>query len=52
MQVASGQGTVALELLSQLTPDQLQTVYVPVGGGGLITGRCPDVQCQRRGQSR
>ncbi|KAK9804127.1 hypothetical protein WJX73_002034 [Symbiochloris irregularis] len=37
-EVASGQGTVALELLSQLTPEQLHTVYVPVGGGGLITG--------------
>lgn len=46
MQVAAGQGTVALELLAQLTPDQLGTVYVPVGGGGLITGRSSCVQGQ------
>ena len=39
-QIAGGQGTVALELLSQLTPEQLQTIYVPVGGGGLIAGTC------------
>eukprot|EP00891_Asterochloris_glomerata_P002234 jgi/Astpho2/2234/Aster-03215 len=32
----SGQGTIAIELLEQV-PD-LGTVYVPVGGGGLIAG--------------
>lgn len=36
--MAAGQGTIALELLSQLTPDDMQTVYVPVGGGGLVAG--------------
>ncbi len=34
--VIAGQGTVALELLEQV-PD-LATVYVPMGGGGLIAG--------------
>ena len=38
-QVAGGQGTVAIELLTQLSPGQLDTVLVPVGGGGLISGR-------------
>ncbi len=34
--VIAGQGTVALELLSQL--EQLDQVVVPVGGGGLLSG--------------
>ena len=34
--VAAGQGTVALEILDQC-PD-VQTVVVPIGGGGLISG--------------
>ncbi len=34
--VAAGQGTVGLELLEQV-PD-LQTLVVPIGGGGLISG--------------
>ena len=38
LQVAGGQGTVAVELLQQLGPDGMDTVYVPVGGGGLIAG--------------
>ena len=37
-QVAGGQGTIALELLSQLPADKLDAVFVPVGGGGLISG--------------
>ena len=37
-QVAGGQGTIALELLSQLPADALHAVFVPVGGGGLISG--------------
>lgn len=36
LHVIAGQGTVAVELLDQV-PD-LETVYVPVGGGGLISG--------------
>ena len=35
-QVAGGQGTIAIELLEQV--QDLGTVYVPVGGGGLISG--------------
>lgn len=36
--MAGGQGTIALELLSQLPAGQLDAVFVPVGGGGLISG--------------
>ena len=35
-QVVGGQGTIAIELLRQL--DSFDTVIVPVGGGGLISG--------------
>lgn len=35
--VIAGQGTVAVELLRQ-SPDRLDAVFVPVGGGGLISG--------------
>ena len=34
--VIAGQGTIGLELLEQL--DRMDQVYVPVGGGGLISG--------------
>src|SRR5262249_16668380 len=34
--IVGGQGTVGLELLRQL--EQIDTVVVPVGGGGLISG--------------
>lgn len=34
--VIAGQGTIALELLSQL--DNIDIVVVPIGGGGLISG--------------
>lgn len=36
--VIAGQGTIALELTKQLILDQLDAVFVPVGGGGLIAG--------------
>ncbi|PTA66853.1 threonine ammonia-lyase, biosynthetic [Deinococcus arcticus] len=36
--VLAGQGTVALELLRQLDTEGPVTVFVPVGGGGLIAG--------------
>ena len=35
--VIAGQGTVAMELLRQ-HPEPIHSVYVPVGGGGLIAG--------------
>lgn len=35
-QVIAGQGTIGLELLEQL--DNITTVVVPIGGGGLISG--------------
>ncbi len=37
LEVIAGQGTVGVELLQQC-PDQLDAVFVPVGGGGLIAG--------------
>ncbi|GGS07796.1 L-threonine dehydratase [Deinococcus sedimenti] len=36
--VLAGQGTVALEVLRQVEVDGPLTVFVPVGGGGLIAG--------------
>lgn len=36
--VIAGQGTIALELTRQIRLDQLDVVFVPVGGGGLIAG--------------
>lgn len=35
-QVVGGQGTIAIELLQQL--DQIDVVFVAIGGGGLISG--------------
>jgi len=34
--VMAGQGTIALELLRQ--EDRIDTIFVPIGGGGLISG--------------
>ena len=36
LQVIGGQGTIAIELARQL--EQIDAVFVPVGGGGLISG--------------
>lgn len=36
--VLAGQGTVALEVLRQVEAEDSYTVFVPVGGGGLIAG--------------
>ena len=36
LQIIGGQGTIAVELLEQM--DTIDTVLVPVGGGGLISG--------------
>ena len=36
-EVIAGQGTVAMEILRQ-QPGQLDAIFVPVGGGGLIAG--------------
>ena len=35
--VIAGQGTIAMELLRQ-NPEELDAVFIPVGGGGLISG--------------
>lgn len=36
--VVAGQGTIALELTRQIILDDLDAIFVPVGGGGLIAG--------------
>ncbi len=35
---AGGQGTIAAEILTQLDAPPLDTIVVPVGGGGCIAG--------------
>lgn len=37
-EVIAGQGTIALEILRQIDPEQVEAILVPVGGGGLIAG--------------
>ena len=36
--VIAGQGTIGMEILRQLTNEKLDAIFVPVGGGGLISG--------------
>jgi len=36
--VIAGQGTIAMEILRQLHGDDIDALFVPVGGGGLIAG--------------
>jgi threonine dehydratase len=36
--VISGQGTIAMEILMEKSPEELDAIFVPVGGGGLIAG--------------
>jgi len=38
--VIAGQGTAAVELHRQISPDGLDALFVPVGGGGLLAGVC------------
>ena len=44
--MAAGQGTIALEILAELPSTALLTVFVPVGGGGLIAGDPMTPGCQ------
>ncbi|MBP5627391.1 threonine ammonia-lyase, biosynthetic [bacterium] len=44
--VIAGQGTIAMELLRQ-NPEQLDAVFVPVGGGGLISGMASFIKTLR-----
>lgn len=37
-EIIGGQGTIALDLIEQLSRSQVDVVFVPVGGGGLISG--------------
>ena len=41
VQIAGGQGTIALELLAEIPATARLTLFVPVGGGGLISGAAP-----------
>jgi threonine dehydratase len=36
--IMAGQGTIGLELLDQMPSDRPMTLFVPVGGGGLLAG--------------
>ena len=36
--VIAGQGTIAMEILRQQHGDEIDAIFVPVGGGGLIAG--------------
>ena len=36
--VIAGQGTIAMEILRQWHGDEIDAIFVPVGGGGLIAG--------------
>ena len=41
VQVAGGQGTIAAEILDQIKMynlEQVDAIFVPVGGGGMIAG--------------
>lgn len=42
--VIAGQGTVALEALTRLGPDDIDAIVVPCGGGGLSAGTCLAVE--------
>ena len=43
--VIAGQGTIAMEILRQLHGDDIDAIFVPVGGGGLIAGIAAYVKC-------
>jgi threonine dehydratase len=45
--IIAGQGTVGLELLAQTGTDGLDTIVVPVGGGGLVSGIAVAVKAAR-----
>src|ERR1700689_381351 len=36
--VIAGQGTIAMEILRQQHGDEIDAIFVPIGGGGLIAG--------------
>src|SRR5271156_4751966 len=36
--VIAGQGTIAMEILRQTHGDEIDAIFVPIGGGGLIAG--------------
>ena len=47
LDVMAGQGTIGLEILDQV--EDLTTVIVPIGGGGLISGIATAVRARRSG---
>ena len=45
--IIAGQGTIGLELLAQTEADPVDTIVVPVGGGGLVAGIAVAVKALR-----
>jgi threonine dehydratase len=45
--IIAGQGTIGLELLAQTAADPLDTIVVPIGGGGLVSGIAVAVKAMR-----
>lgn len=43
--VIAGQGTIALEILRQHDPDVIVALFIPIGGGGLISGIGAVIKC-------
>jgi threonine dehydratase len=43
--VIAGQGTIAMEILRQRRGEDIDSIYVPVGGGGLVSGVAAYVKC-------
>lgn len=44
--VIAGQGTIGMELVEQM-PDDVDAIFVPIGGGGLISGIASYVKAKR-----
>ena len=44
--VIAGQGTVALEILQQM-PSDIDAIFIPIGGGGLIAGMASYIKYYR-----
>ena len=48
LQVMAGQGTISFELAQQLPRSKVDAVFIPVGGGGLISGGWMGVEGRHR----
>jgi threonine dehydratase len=47
VRIIAGQGTIGLEVLAQTDADPLDTIVVPIGGGGLVSGIAVAVKAMR-----